>query len=505
MAPTVNSYLDSISNPTGHFTALEGIFPCRDRHGGVIFARQTHTVNFTVEWRGVRHQLKCFLTGSAEVKNRARLIASQLASLHGPYAPEYLYLEAEMAVTDSAGNSSLQDVVLQRTGEGKSLHRFLLDACDRGDAACVGALLREVAALSRWLSDNRLAHRNIKPSNLLIRATGEPLLLNYDFAEKVPPASGGAPDPLDADNRSLAGLGLALFLLACDPRLYRLLRQEEIFAPANAASLAASLRAGTPCKPLYDLASALAGGELPDRRTLDAMLDALARTPASSVALPADIAKAYDLPAEPCERAVRRKPDLSGYLAVEQTSEMLTPVQDRDGKWLYVDASGHPICGERYDEAGDFAEGRAVVRIGDRCTLIDRQGRRILPLIFENVEWDACAGIATVESDGKSGLFDRSGAQLTDVTYDWISEFCNGLILARQDERHGYLDRRGRVAIAFDYDTASSFSADGTAPVSVGGEEFRIDKSGRRIPGPGAAGQPPRRASKKRSLPGGTV
>lgn len=471
MTPSLSSYIESISNPVGHFNALAGIFAPRDPQGNIPLRVLTHSVNFPVEWRGVAWQLKCFLSRDEAVKTRARLIAARLAQIHSPYVPQYLYLEEEMAVWSASGRASRQDVVMQRIGPGAMLHEALQGYCDRDEAAPVQTIFGHVVRLAELLSEQGLSHRNIKPSNLFVTPDRMPVLLNWDFAE---------PCDDDMDNLPLARLALGLWLLGCRTALYRHLGRQHLFTGNAAAEM---LPAGSAPEPLTTLAALIrqADGLLEGRAVLHDCLDALAALEPSPDHLP-EAMRALDDPAPqppvPPLAVVGARPDVSGYRAAGGTAEGLTRVQRKDRRWIYIDLEGKPQFGRAWDYATDFEEGRAVVGNGELQTLLARTGEELMPTIYHAVEWDASSGTAQATQDGRTGLFNRAGEQLTPLRYDWMSQFREGLLLVREAGKYGFLDRVGHVALPFVYTRASSFSG-GRAPVELEGKCFDISPEGK--------------------------
>ncbi len=471
MAPSLNSYMDSLSNPETHFRTLRGILPVAGADGRPAFRVFTHAVNFDVEWNGERYWLKCFTCHSDAVRNRARLVCAQFSSIQSPYLTGCAYLDAEIAVSDNHIIPSMHDVVMQKVPDGKPLDHFLSGACDRENRRALKRLAENLCAMAAWLSAKGILHRNIKPSNVYVTRDAVPVLVNYDFAEKT---AGNGPLP-GHDNRALAAVAMGLHLLAGRPELYRRLGKRQMFSPSSAEQIARQVLASRPTGCLGELAGMIAEG-VPSRTALDECLARLADLEAEPGKIPPVTLAA----AEPVAAPPARTPDLSEYTGHGDTCETLTRVCGRDGKWLYLDMDGNPAGEGRYDRAEDFAEGRAAVETGGRGALIDKEGAFIIPPVFDSVEWDPWTGIATVSVDGLLGLYDRCGNKLTEVQYDWISCACEGLILAQAGDKYGFLDCEGRIAIGFDFDEAASFSG-GVAPVRIAGRSFHIDKTGQPV------------------------
>jgi len=108
----------------------------------------------------------------------------------------------------------------------------------------------------------------------------------------------------------------------------------------------------------------------------------------------------------------------------------------------YKSKSGRVIIKPRFDEAGGFSEGRAVVALGEkefkRYGYINKRGRFVFPPRLKKAH-PFSQGLARVKTD---------------------------------DDKWGWIDRNGRFAIAPRFTNADDFS-EGLAPVSVGGDQHK--------------------------------
>jgi hypothetical protein len=447
MLPTISSYIESVSNPTGHFTSLLEMFPRRDPTGRPLLSVRSFTVDFQVCWRGAQYLLKCFLDEHA--RERARVICAAAADLQSPFMTRCEYLPGEIAVTDSRGHSSLHDVVLQRLPEGSTLHDFLLGCCDNGDSVSLRRFAKRTALLAGWMHREGIAHRNLKPSVIRVDSGCIPVPIHYDFA-----TTDADPADMWADQWALLRIALTACLLAAAPGLYRTMGQERIFYRAE--------------------------------------LQSIYKAMAETNGLPEVLTKAFEVLFD-C------RPPESGMLEQLVAVDFALPDDFARRAALLLAAVGYPVTGEdewpvplvkeveRIYRATGFAgrqveldNGHAVMERDGAWGLIDGQGNFVIPPIYEEVEWDGESGLAAVCQDGQWGLCDGGGRQLTGLCHDWLGSMREGLLLARRGDKLGFLNRRGEVAIEFIYDSASSFGG-GVAPVSIDGCEFHIDSGGRRV------------------------
>jgi hypothetical protein len=180
-----------------------------------------------------------------------------------------------------------------------------------------------------------------------------------------------------------------------------------------------------------------------------------------------------------------------------------------EDKFGYIDKTGKMVIKPRYDAAGPFEGGVAVVRIGDQETIIDTKGRPAKPrrkkevsppagpsgevpapvkigdrygyqdtsgMIVIDPLFDQAGefkdGLALVKVGGKLGFIDTKGAEVVEPRWDELHSFCEDLALIRSGDKYGYVDRSGQVAIEPRYESAGDFS-EGLAPVKIGAGDQR--------------------------------
>ena len=117
-------------------------------------------------------------------------------------------------------------------------------------------------------------------------------------------------------------------------------------------------------------------------------------------------------------------------------------------KWGFIDAAGRTAIPFRYDEARNFAESKAAVRVGDRWGFIDRAGGWVIEPKFARVH-DFHSGLAKVAlvENGNVGYVDVSGKLVIPAQYDrgWSDDAVDSVVSVR--DRSGYLllDAGGKV------------------------------------------------------------
>jgi hypothetical protein len=152
------------------------------------------------------------------------------------------------------------------------------------------------------------------------------------------------------------------------------------------------------------------------------------------------------------------------------------------GKWGYIDASGRVAIPLSFDvaEAGCFSEGLALV--GN--VFIDAEGQPAFgDKRFERGRGFS-EGVAAVQSKGKWGFIGHDGNFSILPVYDGAGDFSGGLAPVKRDGLWGYVDLDGRLlitprfAMAWEFGAGSGAGKD-LAPVEFDGKVGYMDRSGR--------------------------
>lgn len=199
----------------------------------------------------------------------------------------------------------------------------------------------------------------------------------------------------------------------------------------------------------------------------------------------------------------------------------------KNGKWGYMDAKGNVIVKPQYDNAYQFSDGLAAVRLKGKGGYIDASGKIAIPIKYDyassfengnavvaryNNEMDEytyywikpngkyflklnepdyyiisykpfCDGLARVELDGDEpwfGYIDKKGSSVIHCAYHEAENFSEGLAAVRKNDKYEFINTKGEIAIKQNYSWIGSFS-EGLAPVRVGGRDGKegyIDKKG---------------------------
>jgi WG repeat protein len=150
----------------------------------------------------------------------------------------------------------------------------------------------------------------------------------------------------------------------------------------------------------------------------------------------------------------------------------------------YVDRTGRMVIPPRFQRAGDFAQGRAAVNLGNKTGFIDTTGA----MVFE-VQWARSApkfadGRAPVLIHGKWGYVDRTGRVVIQPAFAAAMGFSEQLAAVVIDDKWGFIDTSGAIAIAPQFYFAMRFS-EGLAAVKTSEQAWGYaDRSGRMVIAP---------------------
>ena len=143
----------------------------------------------------------------------------------------------------------------------------------------------------------------------------------------------------------------------------------------------------------------------------------------------------------------------------------------------FMSDDGELRVAPRFEQAGDFHDGRAKVWISGKYGYIDGRGELVVPARYEVAE-DFSDGLALVKLDGRSLFIGTAGqvALQPDVERAW--PFSQGLAAVRVAGKHGYIDKQGRMLIEPQFSFARAFDR-GLAYVGQGRSSGYIKADGR--------------------------
>ena len=155
---------------------------------------------------------------------------------------------------------------------------------------------------------------------------------------------------------------------------------------------------------------------------------------------------------------------------------------------LFIDKTGKVLRGYHQNDVGRFSDGLAAIKMPDsKYGYLDLTGQLAIKPRFSYAH-DFVDGVATVVEKNLMGLIDKTGAYLFPLQYFSLLDLSEGLIAAQSatTKKWGYIDKTGKEVIPFLYDNlknapgAEPFS-DGLAAVYLHDKAAYIDKTGKTV------------------------
>lgn len=123
----------------------------------------------------------------------------------------------------------------------------------------------------------------------------------------------------------------------------------------------------------------------------------------------------------------------------------------KDGKYGFVDDEGLLRIANRYDEARDFENGFAPIKLRHHWGFIDKSDQIAVQPNFDDV-YPFRMHASVVEKDGKFGLVNDTDEIILPIRYDSISAWPDGRYLVVTDQLCGVADHRGTLLLQPRYD-----------------------------------------------------
>ncbi len=484
ISPTLNSIRETFLNPAGRFRTLEGIYGLRDPQGEFLMRASNRMASVEAVCKGRRYTVKCLYEGEGSYAPGARLFASRMAGRELPFLTGWEYLPEEMLLIDERGHGRYYDVVLQGVPAGVRLDHHMRALCLKSDRENMMRAAHSVARFSELAMGHRFVSARVRPPHFYMSPSLDLVAVNYEQARLMTEAELAAdPGAREIYDLRLTGIGVAIYLMACQPDLYEVIHAAFSISVDRVNSYGAALLEWAKAEKRDALASIMqyvmesGGKNAGPAHGIPGRLYTLAQ----SVPLPSDSLAAVfggrpvpvHVLAEPGAEYTAGVKDPAGR-TIHSHGGSPRGLPGPDGKYRFPQAEERSLREMAFDYAGDFEEGRAVVETGGYYGLIDLQGKYVLQPVCEEVIWDKRTGIARIMTDGRWQLADRTGRKLTGADYEWMGEYDSDRIPVKlPGGKYGYIDSKGETAIAFRFDDAYSFH-DGTATVEVEGRLFDI-------------------------------
>lgn len=155
----------------------------------------------------------------------------------------------------------------------------------------------------------------------------------------------------------------------------------------------------------------------------------------------------------------------------------------KDKLWGYIDEKGNWIIESKFEKAGDFSEGYAIVKFNGIKYYTDTIGN----LYGNSSEYDIFhnfyCGLARVRLGEKWGYIDTSFVIIDQLVFDAAKNFTEDMARVKVGERWGFINKNGEWIKEPVFDRAYEFHC-GIAMVKMGETFNFIDKDGKFYFGP---------------------
>ncbi len=151
-------------------------------------------------------------------------------------------------------------------------------------------------------------------------------------------------------------------------------------------------------------------------------------------------------------------------------------------KYGFINKNGKLAVPLKYERAGSFSHGLAMVSQNDKFGFIDTTGKLAIPLIWDYAS-DFSDGVALVIKGKGHGYIDTKGKVVIPVNLRLAYDFNDGLaIFFDKNDKYGFIDKAGNTVIETKYYSVNKFS-EGLAKLKLelGKPSAYIDKTGKLI------------------------
>ena len=157
--------------------------------------------------------------------------------------------------------------------------------------------------------------------------------------------------------------------------------------------------------------------------------------------------------------------------ATKVSDENLVAHQCDNGKWGFADVSA-----VTYDAIAKAKDADEAEKIANKLTKI------VINCKYDRVDVNGFKdGYARVELNDKWGFVDKTGKEVVSLKYNEVKNFSEGLAAVRLDDKWGFVDNTGKEVIKLQFDAVRNGFSDGKALIYSDGGQFSIDKNGNKV------------------------
>lgn len=233
--PLISEYVEAIKLAQDNLDKLSYLSPVCNDDGLPIMSNGSFATVFKMkdERSGKLYALKCFIKEQVGRDEAYKLITDELEYVSSDFITSIKYLNKELFVGTSNSDMSKFPVLLMDWVEGVTLDGYIREHIH--DQYELRLITFQFCRMAAWLMAQPFAHGDIKPDNIIVKADGSLVLVDYD-AMYVPTMKGqmarevGSPNyqhPARTisdfnehiDDFSLASIAMQLYAIALQPKL----------------------------------------------------------------------------------------------------------------------------------------------------------------------------------------------------------------------------------------------------------------------------------------------
>src|SRR6186713_3131215 len=116
---------------------------------------------------------------------------------------------------------------------------------------------------------------------------------------------------------------------------------------------------------------------------------------------------------------------------------------EKNGKYGFSDAAGKEVIPAKYDSAGTFRNGYAVIKLKNKFGYAFQNGR-VSGLKYDTV-WVTDPLFPSIGLKGKKGAMDTAGREIVPPLYDEVKKIRNGYAIVLLGDKYGVVNQKGKA------------------------------------------------------------
>gem|GEM_PF-4636389 len=168
------------------------------------------------------------------------------------------------------------------------------------------------------------------------------------------------------------------------------------------------------------------------------------------------------------------------YTSISDMGSGRVSVVEQDGSYSIYEESGKKINLRRYNSAGSYNNGRALVSVFynsaedtsfitwgyyKKYGFVDVTGKEVVPLIYDQLQ-ELSGGTSIINTNGKFGMIDNSGNEIIKPDYDYITEVGRECVSVGKDNKFGIYEKTGKGLTDIKFEATGQFK-DGFIPLKT--------------------------------------